>query len=95
MPIFETQDETNTIDPPRRNSGSAFCTVKNVPRALIPEGLVEVLGCGLRERHRLDEASAGDDDVDAASLCFHGGPQTIEVSQLSDVSLNRGYVLAN
>ena len=59
------------------------------------EGLVEVLGRDVLERHGLDEPGAGDDDVEPALLGPDRRKETIEIVQVGQIALHRGHLVTD
>ena len=76
------------IDPPSRNSGSAFWTVKSSPLTLMSKILVEVLLGDRPERGELAAAGVGEQDVDPPVLLLDRRVEPVEVGQVRDVALH-------
>jgi hypothetical protein len=76
-------------------SGSAFCTVKSVPRTLRVEGLVEVFFGDWFQCGELALAGAGKKDIDLALFVLNGFVQAVEIREVGGVNLDAGDVLSD
>ena len=83
------------IEPPSRNSGSAFCTVNSSPLTLMLKirskcsSVIEPRGANS------PTPGVGEHDVDVPLLPLHRLVKPVEVRQIRHVALHAGDVLAD
>ena len=77
------------MDPPSLNSGSAFCTVKRVPRTFKSNVLSKCCSVISSQREGLAYAGAREQDVDLALFPFDYVEQPVKVVKIGRVTLVR------
>jgi hypothetical protein len=83
------------IEAPSASSGNTFCTVNSVPPHVDAEDVVEMLLGYSGEGSCFADASVRHEDIDPAPAGSHHLNQALEVSEVGNVTLYAGSVVAD